>query len=145
MRWRTLAPASYQLRVLFTIFTTVSITGTSINTPTTVAKAGPELNPKRLIAAATANSKKLLAPMSADGAATQCASPAVVSPLDRHRRLPLLPGAAAGRRLVVDADKFRLVFSLLLIGFALAAVAAWMAVDQWTNIMSLADPRLGRL
>ena len=52
-----------------------SMTGTSIRTPTTVASAAPELNPKRLIAAATANSKKLLAPMSADGAATQCASP----------------------------------------------------------------------
>ena len=36
----------------------------------------PELKPKRLIAAATANSKKLLAPISADGPATQCASPA---------------------------------------------------------------------
>ena len=67
-RCRTVAPASYQPRVLFTIFTTDSITGTSIRTPTTVASAAPELNPKRLIAAATANSKKLLAPISAEGA-----------------------------------------------------------------------------
>ena len=63
---RTAAPASYQPRVLFTIFTTESMTGTSIKTPTTVARAAPELNPKRLIAAATANSKKLLAPISAE-------------------------------------------------------------------------------
>ena len=68
MRCRTVAPASYQPRVLFTIFTTESMTGTSIRTPTTVASAAPELKPNRLIAAATANSKKLLAPMSADGA-----------------------------------------------------------------------------
>ena len=72
---RTEAPASYQPRVLFTILTTDSITGTSISTPTTVASAAPELKPNRLMAAATASSKKLLAPMSADGAATQCASP----------------------------------------------------------------------
>jgi hypothetical protein len=50
-----LAPASYQTRVPFTIFTTDSITGTSISTPTTVASAAPELKPKRLIAAATGN------------------------------------------------------------------------------------------
>src|ERR1035437_5131569 len=74
-RFRPVAPASYQPRVRFTIFTTESMTGTSIRTPTTVASAAPELKPKRLIAAATANSKKLLAPISADGAAMQCASP----------------------------------------------------------------------
>ena len=51
------------------------MTGTSISTPTTVASAAPELNPKRLIAAATASSKKLLAPISAEGPATQCCSP----------------------------------------------------------------------
>ncbi len=50
-----------------TIFTTDSITGTSTNTPTTVASAAPESIPNRLIATATASSKKLLAPMSADG------------------------------------------------------------------------------
>jgi hypothetical protein len=35
-------PRSYQSRVTFTIFTTDSITGTSINTPTTVASAAPD-------------------------------------------------------------------------------------------------------
>tara|TARA_B100000700_G_C14484674_1_gene596768 strand:+ start:88 stop:255 length:168 start_codon:yes stop_codon:yes gene_type:complete len=40
-----------------------SITGTSTKTPTTVAVAAPELTPKRLIAIATANSKKLEAPI----------------------------------------------------------------------------------
>jgi len=39
--------------------TTSNITGTSISTPTTVASAAPELKPNRLIAAATASSKKL--------------------------------------------------------------------------------------
>ena len=58
-----------------TIRTTDSITGTSISTPTTVASAAPDWKPNRLIAAATASSKKLLAPISAEGAATQCASP----------------------------------------------------------------------
>ena len=54
----------------FTIQTTVSITGTSISTPTTVASAAPEWSPKKLMAAATASSKKLDAPISADGPAT---------------------------------------------------------------------------
>ena len=49
---------------------TESITGTSTNTPTTVANAAPDSGPKSAIAVATANSKKLLAPMSAPGAAT---------------------------------------------------------------------------
>jgi hypothetical protein len=57
--------------VAFTIFTTDSMTGTSINTPTTVASAAPDEKPNRLIATATASSKKLLAPISADGPATQ--------------------------------------------------------------------------
>ena len=69
------APRSYQPLERFTIHTTDSMTGTSMRTPTTVASAAPELNPNRLIAAATASSKKLLAPISAEGAATQCASP----------------------------------------------------------------------
>ena len=51
------------------------MTGTSIKTPTTVAKAAPEWNPNKLIAAATANSKKLEAPIKADGQATLCFSP----------------------------------------------------------------------
>ena len=50
------------------------MTGTSIKTPTTVARAAPDSKPNRLMAAATASSKKLLAPISADGAATPCAS-----------------------------------------------------------------------
>ena len=61
---------SYQARVAFTIPTTESITGTSISTPTTVASAAPDSKPNRLIAAATASSKKLLAPISAEGQAT---------------------------------------------------------------------------
>ena len=48
--------------------TSESITGTSTRTPTTVASAAPEFRPKRLIATATASSKKLEAPISAAGA-----------------------------------------------------------------------------
>ena len=51
------------------------MTGTSIKTPTTVARAAPEWKPNKLIAAATANSKKLDAPINADGHATLCFSP----------------------------------------------------------------------
>ena len=58
-----------------TMRTTDSITGTSTSTPTTVASAAPESKPNRLIAAATASSKKLLAPISAEGAAAACAEP----------------------------------------------------------------------
>ncbi len=47
-----------------------------MRTPTTVARAAPELKPNRLIAAATASSKKFDAPISAEGPATQCCSPA---------------------------------------------------------------------
>lgn len=49
--------------------TTVSITGTSTKTPTTQTKAAPDSGPNRVIATATANSKKLLAPIRAPGAA----------------------------------------------------------------------------
>jgi len=63
------------LRELLISLTTTSITGTSIRTPTTVAKAAPKLKPKRLMAAATAGSKKLLAPISAEGQAMLCYSP----------------------------------------------------------------------
>ena len=52
-----------------------SITGTSTNTPTTVESAAPDWKPNRAIAVATASSKKLLAPMSADGPATHQATP----------------------------------------------------------------------
>ena len=46
------------------------MTGTSISTPTTVASAAPELNPKIIVAVAIATSKWLLAPIIADGAAS---------------------------------------------------------------------------
>jgi hypothetical protein len=45
------------------------MTGTSTNTPTTVAKAAPDSGPNSAMAVATANSKKLLAPIKAPGAA----------------------------------------------------------------------------
>ena len=60
-------PFSYQFFDALTTRTTNSITGTSMSTPTTVASAAPDSNPNRLMAAATASSKKLLAPISADG------------------------------------------------------------------------------
>jgi hypothetical protein len=59
----------------FTMRTTSSITGTSISTPTTVASAAPDSKPNRLMAAATASSKKFDAPISADGQAMACCSP----------------------------------------------------------------------
>ena len=62
--------AGNQLRVLLAILTNVNITGTSTSTPTTVANAAPDCRPKREIATATANSKKLLAPIIPAGAAT---------------------------------------------------------------------------
>lgn len=52
--------ASYQPLLALTTLTTSSITGTSISTPTTVASAAPDSKPNRLIAAATASSKKLV-------------------------------------------------------------------------------------
>ena len=55
----------------YSLFTTDNITGTSISTPATVANAAPELRPNRLTAVATASSKKLLAPINADGPATR--------------------------------------------------------------------------
>jgi hypothetical protein len=51
------------------------MTGTSTSTPTTVESAAPDWKPKRAIAVATANSKKLLAPISAEGPATHHATP----------------------------------------------------------------------
>ena len=57
--------------VLFANATSESITGTSTNTPTTVASAAPEFNPNKLMATATANSKKLDVPISAAGAAVE--------------------------------------------------------------------------
>lgn len=52
------------------ILTSDSITGTSTSTPTTVARAAPDCIPNREMATATANSKKLLAPIMPAGAAT---------------------------------------------------------------------------
>ena len=97
MRRRTVAPASYQPRVAFTILTTESMTGTSIRTPTTVASAAPELNPNRLIAAATASSKKFEAPISAEGSmqhAIMTSKEAISA--DARRRLQLLIGKYLG-------------------------------------------------
>ncbi|MBM4214864.1 MAG: DUF2238 domain-containing protein [Gammaproteobacteria bacterium] len=45
------------------------MTGTSTSTPTTVAKAAPLERPNRLIATATASSKKFEVPIIAQGAA----------------------------------------------------------------------------
>ena len=49
-----------------------NITGTSTKTPTTVAKAAPECKPNKLMATATANSKKLEVPIKQLGAAILC-------------------------------------------------------------------------
>jgi hypothetical protein len=47
------AGRSYQTRVAFTILTADGMSGASIRSPTTVARAAPDSKPKRLIAAAT--------------------------------------------------------------------------------------------
>ena len=56
--------------VLRHILTSRSIVGTSISTPTTVARAAPEESPKRMVAVAMATSKWFDAPIIADGAAS---------------------------------------------------------------------------
>jgi hypothetical protein len=56
--------------VLKQIFTSISITGTSMRTPTTVAKAAPEESPKSMVEVAIATSKWLDAPIMAAGAAS---------------------------------------------------------------------------
>tara|TARA_B110000467_G_C17878525_1_gene243570 strand:+ start:136 stop:327 length:192 start_codon:yes stop_codon:yes gene_type:complete len=56
--------------VRFAKATRDNITGTSTRTPTTVVNAAPEFKPNRLIATATASSKKFDVPMRAHGAAT---------------------------------------------------------------------------
>jgi hypothetical protein len=59
---------------------------TSTSTPTTVASAAPESNPNKVMAAATASSKKLLAPISAEGHATSCGFPGLaVQPVGQAR------------------------------------------------------------
>ena len=55
-----------------TKYTNDNITGTSTSTPTTVAKAAPELSPKRDIATATASSKKFEVPIKQAGAEILC-------------------------------------------------------------------------
>ena len=71
------APRSYQRLLRLTMRTTDNMTGTSISTPTTVASAAPDSRPNKLTAAATASSKKLLAPINAEGHATLCATPSL--------------------------------------------------------------------
>ena len=51
------------------IFIRSSLTGTSTSTPTVVARAAGDVVPKIAIATATANSKKLDAPIMPEGAA----------------------------------------------------------------------------
>ena len=63
-----LHPAIPFQRQRFAKLTKDNITGTSIKTPTTVAKDAPEFKPNRAMATATASSKKLLAPIMAAGA-----------------------------------------------------------------------------
>jgi hypothetical protein len=58
------------LRVLFAILTNINITGTSVRTPTVVARAAGEDVPNNAIATATASSKKFEAPIIPAGAAT---------------------------------------------------------------------------
>ena len=55
--------------VALAYLTSISITGTSTKTPTTVASVAPEFRPNKDIATATASSKKLLAPIIPAGAA----------------------------------------------------------------------------
>src|SRR5690606_16291363 len=59
-------------RVRLAKATSDSITGTSTSTPTTVASAAPEFRPNRLMATATASSKKFEVPIRAQGAAILC-------------------------------------------------------------------------
>ncbi len=58
-----------QCRVRLQTEQTVSITGTSTRTPSTQTRAAPGSGPNRVMATVTANSKKLLAPIKAPGAA----------------------------------------------------------------------------
>ena len=78
--------AGNHLRVLLAILTNINITGTSTSTPTTVANAAPDCKPKREIATATANSKKLLAPIIPTGAATSWVI-STISPNRKQRRI----------------------------------------------------------
>lgn len=68
-------PASYQPRLRRKMRTTESKTGTSTSTPTAMASAAPDWEPNRAMAAATASSEKLEAPISAEGPATHHSTP----------------------------------------------------------------------
>jgi hypothetical protein len=59
-----------QCWVLVQTLTSISITGTSISTPTTVARAAPEDSPNSMVAVAMATSKWFDAPIMAAGAAS---------------------------------------------------------------------------
>ncbi len=52
------------------IFTSINMTGTSTNTPTMVTNTAGDDAPNKVMATATANSKKLDAPIMPAGAAT---------------------------------------------------------------------------
>ena len=57
------------------------MTGTSTNTPTTVARAAPDWKPNNTMAVATASSKKLLAPIKADAGDHQATPQPSVQPV----------------------------------------------------------------
>src|SRR5690606_7482398 len=63
------AASGNQWRVRLHTAHTDNITGTSMSTPTIVARAAPDSGPNKAMAVATASSKKLLAPIRAPGAA----------------------------------------------------------------------------
>ena len=72
---RTLTVRTSRSGIICTGMRIAAMIPSTTSTPTTVASAAPDCRPNRLMAAATASSKKLLAPISADGAATQCWTP----------------------------------------------------------------------
>jgi hypothetical protein len=75
------------------------MTGTSTSTPTTVESAAPDWKPKRAIAVATANSKKLLAPINAEGPAMHPLGPllaGMTKPYSEDLRPRVVAAVAAG-------------------------------------------------
>ncbi len=60
--------------------TSISMTGTSMSTPTTVASAAPEERPKSMVAVAMATSKWFDAPIMAEGAASLVAPASAAAP-----------------------------------------------------------------
>jgi len=69
-----------------TRYTTLNMTGTSIHTPTAAANAAPDSKPNRLIAAATANSKKFDATTYTDGSTKPARDRKVPKP---HQKIKL--------------------------------------------------------